>query len=152
LRNWVGLLLFSTYNLHGPHKKKTTSACWTLDTSSWQCQPHAMNTVIQFLTSEVIKCIPHAPYSLVPYFVPCTKMATVRTALPDHRHCSKAVEVILRMSKNGFNHVFWWEAKCWDKCIKFREPILKGNTCVMIQNKKACFLKIILSLYWTAVE
>jgi hypothetical protein len=51
---------------------------------------------------------------LVTYF----KKAVSRTALPDTDAEVKAAEAILKMSKDGFNHVFDEWQQCWDKCIE----------------------------------
>jgi hypothetical protein len=58
------------------------------------------------------------------------------------------------MSKTGFNHVFGEWKSAGINVLSSGEPILKGNShvLVLIQNKGGILKKNILSLYWTVYE
>lgn len=105
-------------------------------------RPRVMNTVTQFLISKTVYRLP----SLQPrcstlwlFLFPTPKRQLRGQHFQTTDSAAKAAEVILKMSKNGFKHVFDDWQKCWDKCTEFRGALQQRR--YILKN----------SLYWTAL-
>jgi hypothetical protein len=119
---WLLVLALTTLqstNPHGPHQKKTTGACWTLDAVSWQCLT-AFCEYCHLVLDKYLKAFSVSPLSIQPtgnalwLFCSLHQKTASRTAPSDH-----AAEAILMMSKNGFSCVSDEWKKHRDKCIVF---------------------------------